>query len=96
MLNTPPFPEYPSGHSTQTGAAATVLEGLLGKNFAFDDATHEDDGLAQRHFNTIWEAAEEAALSRLYGGIHFRAANENGLLQGKCVGEHILGPKTRA
>ena len=96
LLNTPPFPEYPSGHSTQTGAAATVLEGLLGKNFAFDDATHEDDGLAQRHFNTIWEAAEEAALSRLYGGIHFRAANENGLLQGKCVGEHILGLKTRA
>lgn len=96
LLITPPFPEYPSGHSTQTGAAATVLEGMLGQNFGFDDATHEADGLPVRHFNSIWEAAEEAAMSRMYGGIHFRAANENGLAQGKCVGAHVLGLKTRA
>jgi membrane-associated phospholipid phosphatase len=96
LLITPPFPEYPSGHSTQTGAAAAVLEGLLGQNFAFDDATHEDDGLPVRQFKSFWAAAEEAAVSRMYGGIHFRAANENGLAQGKCVGGHILGLKTRA
>lgn len=96
LLNTPPFPEYPSGHSTQTGAAATVLEALLGKDFAFDDATHQADGLPVRHFTSFWQAAEEAALSRMYGGIHFRAANENGLAQGKCIGEHILRMKTRA
>jgi len=95
LLITPPFPEYPSGHSTQTGAAAAVLEGLIGQNFAFDDATHEDDGLGVRHFESFWQAAEEAAASRLYGGIHFRAANENGLAQGRCVAEHILRLQTR-
>lgn len=96
LLITPPFPEYPSGHSTQTGAAAAVLEGLMGPNFAFDDATHEEDGLGVRSFSSFWQAAEEAALSRLYGGIHFRAANENGLAQGRCVAQHILGLQTRA
>ncbi|MCF8511501.1 MAG: vanadium-dependent haloperoxidase [Rhodobacteraceae bacterium] len=96
LLITPPFPEYPSGHSTQTGAAAAVLEGLMGPNFAFDDATHEEDGLGVRSFSSFWQAAEEAALSRLYGGIHFRAANENGLTQGRCVAQHVLGLQTRA
>ncbi len=96
LLITPPFPEYPSGHATQTGAAATVLAGLLGEDFAFDDATYEDDGLPTRHFGSFWQAAEEAGMSRMYGGIHFRAANENGLLQGRCVGAHVLGLKTRA
>ncbi|NEY91955.1 vanadium-dependent haloperoxidase [Tabrizicola oligotrophica] len=96
LLNTPPFPEYPSGHSTQSAAAATVLEGLLGQDFAFDDATHADEGLPTRHFDGFWQAAEEAALSRMYGGIHFRAANENGLAQGKCVAAHVLELKTRA
>jgi membrane-associated phospholipid phosphatase len=95
LLITPPFPEYPSGHSTQTGAAAAVLDGLLGADFVFDDATHEDDGLGVRAFTGFWQAAEEAAISRLYGGIHFRGANENGLAQGRCVGEHILRIKTR-
>lgn len=96
LLITPPFPEYPSGHSTQTGAAAAVLDALLGADFAFDDATHEDDGLGVRSFKGFWPAAEEAAMSRLYGGIHFRAANENGLLQGRCIAGHILRLKTRA
>ena len=96
MLITPPFPEYPSGHSTQSGAAAAVLEGLYGPGFAFDDATHEADGLPVRSFASFREAAEEAALSRLYGGIHFPSANINGLAQGVCVGEHVLRVKTRA
>lgn len=95
LLITPPFPEYPSGHSTQTGAAAAVLEGLMGEGFAFDDATHEDDGLPVRSFLSFWAAAEEAAVSRLYGGIHFRAANVNGLAQGRCIAGHVLGLKTR-
>lgn len=96
LLITPPFPEYPSGHSTQTGAAAAVLEGLWGTDFAFDDATHEDDGLPVRSFSSFWQAAEEAAVSRIYGGIHFRAACDNGLVQGRCVAGYILGLKTRA
>ena len=96
LLITPPFPEYPSGHSTQSGAAAGVLETLYGPGFAFDDATHEDDGIAPRHFAGFWEAAEEAAISRLYGGIHFPSANKNGLEQGRCIAGHVMGLKTRA
>jgi membrane-associated phospholipid phosphatase len=95
LLITPPFPEYPSGHSTQSGAAATVLAQAFGENFAFADATHERDGLKTRSFPSFWAAAEEAAISRLYGGIHFRAAIERGLEQGRCIGLHVNALKTR-
>lgn len=90
-LITPPFPEYPSGHSTQSGAAAIVLEDLFGATFAFEDETHVDDGLPPRHFESFREAAEEAAISRLYGGIHYRAAIEHGLEQGYCIGAYTNG-----
>ena len=83
-------------HQKTVASPLAVLEGLMGPNFAFEDATHEEDGLGVRSFNSFWQAAEEAALSRLYGGIHFRAANENGLAQGRCVAQHILGLQTRA
>ena len=90
ILITPPFPEYPSGHSSQTGAAAEALTAVFGDNFAFDDHTHERDGLGVRHFGSFWEAAEEAGISRMYGGIHFRPAIDNGLQQGKCVGQYVV------
>ncbi|MCC5613326.1 vanadium-dependent haloperoxidase [Nostoc sp. CHAB 5834] len=96
LLNTPPFPEYPSGHSTQSGAAAAVLDLAFGPAMAFEDLTHVDDGLAPRRFAGFWQAAEEAALSRLYGGIHFRAAIERGLEQGRCVAGHVATLRTRA
>ena len=95
MLITPPFPEYPSGHSTQSGAAAEVLTNLFGGNFAFEDSTHERDGLAVRSFPSFWAAAEEAGISRLYGGIHFRAAIEHGLVQGRCVASHVNALRTK-
>jgi hypothetical protein len=85
LLITPPFPEYPSGHSTQSGAAAEVLTALFGDNVAFTDTTHDDDGLPPRSFENFWQAAEEAGISRLYGGIHFPAAITRGLDQGRCV-----------
>lgn len=88
---TPPFPEYPSGHSVQSGAAALVLTALFGEDYAFTDATHVAIGLAPRSFASFDDAAKEAALSRLYGGIHYRAAIENGLAQGECVGARVLG-----
>jgi hypothetical protein len=90
LLITPPFPEYPSGHSTQSGAAAAVLTAVFGAPFPFDDATHEADGMPVRRFPDFATAAREAALSRLYGGIHFRAAIERGLDQGACVGAHAV------
>lgn len=95
ILITPPFPEYPSGHSTQSGAAATVLTAFFGENFAFTDNTHEKDKLPNRSFKSFWDAAEEAGISRLYGGIHFRAAIERGLEQGRCIGEKAVALRTR-
>jgi hypothetical protein len=90
LLDTPPFPEYPSGHSVQSAAAAVVLTNLFGEDFAFTDHTHDRHGLPARSFASFYEAAEEAALSRLYGGIHFRTATQNGLRQGRCIGEKVL------
>jgi hypothetical protein len=89
LLGTPPFPEYPSGHSVQSGAAAEVLTDLFGRRVRLVDTTHESRGFEPRRFRSFREAAEEAAISRLYGGIHFRAAIENGLEQGRCIGEVV-------
>ena len=93
LLVTPPFPEHTSGHSTQSGAVATVLTDLFGDK-AFTDTTHTDHSLtppqAPRTFTSFDEAAEEAAVSRLYGGIHYRSSNDNGLAQGRCIGQAIL------
>lgn len=94
LLITPPFPEYPSGHSTQSGAAASVLTAALGDPFPFTDSTHVADGLPARDFPDFATAAREAALSRLYGGIHFRAAIDRGLEQGACVGAFVNAIKT--
>ena len=96
LLITPPFPEYPSGHSTQSGAASTVLTTIFGDEFAFDDTTHVDDGLPVRSFPSFAAAAQEAAMSRLYGGIHYRFGNEMGLQQGRCVGAFAAALKTKA
>jgi hypothetical protein len=96
LLITPPFPEYTSGHSCQSGAASTVLTAVFGDGFAFDDATHEDEGLPVRSFPSFAAAAEEAAMSRLYGGIHFRFGNERGLDQGRSIGALAAALKTEA
>lgn len=95
LINTPPFPEYPSGHSTQSGAAAVVLTSMFGENFAFEDATHARDGIKPRAYPSFWAAAEEAGISRLYGGIHYRAAIERGLEQGRCIGAFVNSLRTR-
>ncbi len=95
FLITPPFPEYPSGHSTQSAAAATVMTNLFGEDFAFLDATDRTDGLAPRAFPSFSAAASEAAISRLYGGIHFRAAIERGLVQGRCIGDYVNALHTK-
>ena len=89
---TPGFPTYTSGHSTQSGAAASVLTDMFGIKM-FTDTTHSDHGLAPpqqpRTFNSFDEAAAEAAISRLYGGIHFSFDNNDGLTTGHCVGQAI-------
>jgi hypothetical protein len=86
---TPPFPEYPSGHSGQSAAAATVLTSLLGA-VAFEDSTNLALGHPVRRYRSFQEAADEAAESRLYGGIHYPMGNENGKALGRCVGRVVL------
>jgi hypothetical protein len=93
LLVTPSFPSHTSGHSTQSGAVATVLTDLFGLQ-AFTDTTHRDHGLmppqTPRTFHSFDEAAEEAAVSRLYAGIHDPFDNDIGLAQGRCIGQIIL------
>ena len=89
VLQTPPFPEYSSGHSVVSGAASVILTKIFGDNFYFDDDTELAYGLPIRSFNSFYEASSEAAISRMYGGIHYRAAIENGLSQGKAVGNFV-------
>jgi PAP2 superfamily len=89
MLVTPPFPEYTSGHSAQSMAAAAVLTGQFG-TFPFTDRTHTARSGPPRSFASFEEAAREAAVSRMYGGIHFRVAIERGLAQGASVGRGVL------
>jgi membrane-associated phospholipid phosphatase len=89
LLTTPPFPEYPSGHSVMSSAAAGVLTALFGADYAFSDHTHDEWGLASRSFASFTDFAREAAVSRIYGGIHFRSAVELGLEQGDCVAARV-------
>ena len=93
----PPFPAFPSGHAIQAAAAATVLTDLFGENFAFTDSAHagrprdemRNTDFKARHFNSFWQAAEETAMSRFYGGIHIPQDNERGLEKGKIIGNNI-------
>lgn len=90
LLQTPPFPEYPSGHSVVSMASAAVLTHFLGDHFAFTDTVETYIGLPPRTFTSFQQAAEEAKISRLYGGIHFRDAVENGAREGADIGKLIL------
>jgi membrane-associated phospholipid phosphatase len=97
FLATPPFPDYPSGHSTFSGAASRVLAHFYGTDdIAFTTGSDFLPGVT-RSFTSFSAAASEAAISRLYGGIHFRSANEDGLAAGVAIGEwtftRFLQPK---
>ena len=90
LLQTPPFPEYTSGHSVISASAATALTELYGEPFHYVDSTEVAYGLPPREFNSFKEASEEAAISRLYGGIHYMQAIKQGVDQGRKVGNFIL------
>ncbi len=95
-LQTPPFPEYTSGHSVISTASALTLTDIFGENFAYNDDVEVEYGLPARQFNSFLEASQEAAVSRLYGGIHYRPAIDLGVEQGTEVGKFILANlKTR-
>ena len=110
LLKTPPFPAYTSGHSTFSGAASAVLTSLFGNNVAFDSQSDghlaaeqrplDPSQIVTRHFASFNDAAEEAGLSRIYGGIHYRFDNSAGLTLGDLVGtavvERLLREPTQA
>jgi PAP2 superfamily len=91
LLQTPPFPEHTSGHSTISGSAATALTSVFGENFAFTDSTEIEYGMTARSFTSFQQAASEASISRVYGGIHYRPAVDIGLASGREIGKFIDG-----
>jgi hypothetical protein len=90
LLQTPPFPEYVSGHSVVSSASAVILGHFFGNHFSFTDDVERNYGLPPRNFSSFEQAAQEAAVSRFYGGIHFMDAIENGLSQGTKIGDWVL------
>ena len=89
-IQTPPFPSYTSGHATNSAAAAEVMTHWFGDNLSFTDTSLLEFGIRNREIKSFRAAAEEAAMSRLYGGIHYRFDNENGVAAGKKLGEFIV------
>lgn len=89
-LQTPPFPEYTSGHSIISSSAATILTNIYGDNTPFVDSTERRWGWPDRKYKNVREAADEAAISRLYGGIHYREGMEEGIIEGKKIGEYVF------
>lgn len=89
LLQTPPFPEYTSGHSVVSSSVAIILTELAGDDVAFIDTVEVEFGLPARSFSSFKQAAHEAAISRFYGGIHFMDAIENGFTQGEQIGKFI-------
>lgn len=89
-IQTPPFPSYTSGHATTSAAAAEIMTKWFGDNLAFTDTSLLEFGIKSRQLASFRAAAQEAAMSRLYGGIHYRFDNVNGAIAGKKLGEFIV------
>ena len=89
FIESPPFPEHTSAHATVSAAAATILTKEFGEPFEFTDSTEMIFGLKPRTFKSFYEASDQAAMSRLYGGIHYRRGNEGGRMNGREVGNYI-------
>ncbi|MGG9963895.1 vanadium-dependent haloperoxidase [Ferruginibacter sp. SUN106] len=90
FIQTPPFPEFTSGHSVTSNAASTILTALLGDNYVFTDKTEIPFGQGTRTFNSFYEASLESSTSRVYGGIHYPETARISVLQGKAIGKNVL------
>ncbi len=89
-IQTPPFPSYTSGHSVISAAAAEVMSDIYGDNFSYQDTSEIEFGIDHRSFNSFRDAAWEASLSRLYGGIHYTFDIVEGNIQGKKLGQLVV------
>jgi len=90
LLQTPPFPEYLSGHSCISSTSAVILTSYFGGNLHYTDNVEEKYGLPPRSFTSFKQAAGEAGMSRFWGGIHFEDAINSGMMQGTKVGEWVV------
>ncbi len=90
LLQTPPFPEYLSGHSCISATSAIILTHYFGDSYHFTDNVEARYGLTPRSFTSFNQAASEAGISRFWGGIHFKDAIDNGLIQGTKVGNLVI------
>jgi hypothetical protein len=95
VIPTPPFPEYTSGHSVQSGAAVDVLIAMLGDTIPYIDSTQVDIGQPPRAFPSFSAARDEVAISRVYAGVHYFPAVVDGLVQGQCIARKVNAIKTR-
>jgi hypothetical protein len=89
-IQTPPFPSYTSGHSTISAAAAETMTNVFGDNLQFTDTSLLEFGIANREIKSFRQAAQEASISRVYGGIHYPFDCDNGAVAGKKLGEFIV------
>ena len=90
FIGTPPFPTYASGHASFSGGIAKILSKGLKGSVAFTDSTKIPLGFAPRSFDNYEKAAKEAAVSRLYGGIHYTFDNDNGFNCSQIVAQNVL------
>jgi PAP2 superfamily len=90
LIQTPPFPEFTSGHSVTSNAAAAVLTFILGDNFSFTDETEIPFGHQPKTFRSFNEAAKESSMSRVYGGIHYPETARISILQGQKIGKYVI------
>lgn len=89
-IQTPPFPSYTSGHATTSAAAAEVMTHWFGDKISFLDTSSLEFGIESRRITSFRDAAKEAAMSRLYGGIHYRFDNDEGNTCGRKLGEFVV------
>src|SRR6185369_14747379 len=90
LIQTPPFPEFTSGHAVISNASAQISTGLLGDNFSFTDSTEILFGMKARQFHSFYAAAEESSMSRVYGGIHYPTTAMISKKQGRQIGANVL------
>jgi membrane-associated phospholipid phosphatase len=89
LFDNPPFPDFPSGHSTIAGSFAEILKGFFGNSYHFTDHTYDYLGMSPRSYTSFDELAKEVSESRVYAGIHYRYSCDKGCEQGRKIGKNI-------
>lgn len=89
FIGTPPHPEYPAAHAIVTGSVMQAVSGVLGYHVSVTDHTYDFRGWSPRTFSYLFAAGQEAGISRLYGGIHYRVSINTGLVMALIIGTRV-------